>query len=209
MCIELKWSTGDERERNGGWIWEYEQINSLWLCRESLRSTWTHGQVLTTLLMAMISNRRKSREVSVWQTKLVATVQQRRDQRPGRTEKVWARWRRRGRGDGRLPRMGKPGPCQQLSPYSARIQSCGPSPGPLACLPVPPPGLPLRPSGSLGLKIFWIRFASPGLSTVEPPREAVFSILVPGPWLCICPAARVLAGPCPSPMQGTGWKVEI
>lgn len=79
------------------------------------------------------------------------------------------------------PRMGKPGLCQHLSPYSAHIQSCGPSPGPLACLPVPPPGLPLRPSGSLGLKIFWIRFASRGLSTVEPPREAVFSILVPGP----------------------------
>lgn len=104
-----------------------------------------------------------------------------RHQAPGRTEKVWARWRGRGRGDGRLPRMGKPGLCQHLSPYSAHIQSCGPSPGPLACLPVPPPGLPLRPSGSLGLRIFWIRFASPGLSTVEPSREAAFSILVPGP----------------------------
>lgn len=77
--------------------------------------------------------------------------------------------------------MRKPGPCQCLSPYSAHIQSSGPSPGSLAGLPVPPPGLPLRPGGSLGLRIFWLRFASLALSPVGPPREAAFSILVPGP----------------------------
>ena len=88
---------------------------------------------------------------------------------------------RSGKGDGRLPRMGKPGPCQRLYPYSAHIQSSGPSPGSLACLPVLPPGLPLHPSGSLGLRIFWLRFASLALSTVGPPKEAAFSILVPCP----------------------------